>query len=336
MKSFSYYERKHIQAMLVQEQAISESFNDFCRSVSVDLQRWVDYGNDNVWSRNVAVEKAIEKELTRLHDNIVGNVHSNQTEALKTSEVKNEAFIASVLEHMAIKSILKDGLFSRNREATAAFQKRINKGVELSNRVWNITEDTKTQLEFYMRSGLATGRSASVMSQDIRQLLNDPDKRFHRIRNDAGQLVESQPMKEYHPGAGKYKSAKMNAQRIAVTETNMAYRRADCERWKALNFICGYEVQRSDNNKGECKICDAMAGKYPKDFMFTGWHPFCICYATPITLPPDLMADYLLTDKVPEDLLIQDIPNTAKEYVSNLNDSASTPYFIDDNPSFFH
>ena len=330
----SYYERKHVQAMLKQERFVSETFNDFCRAVSVDLQRWTDYGNENVWNRNAAIEKAIEKELSRLHDRLASNIKANESQALKTSESKNEMLLTSWIQHLAVKSIIKEGLFSRNREATASFQKRIDKGVGISKQIWDVTEDTKAQLEFYLRSGLATGRSASVISQDIRQLLNEPDKRFHRIRNDEGKLVESQPMKEYHPGMGKYRSAKMNAQRIAVTETNMAYRRADCERWKSLDIICGYEVQRSSNNKGPCKICDAMAGKYPKDFMWTGWHPFCICYATPIVLPANLMVDYFDTGKVPANLLIDDIPDSAREYVSNMG-GESTPYFIQDNPSFF-
>ena len=28
-------------------------------------------------------------------------------------------------------------------------------------------------------------------------------------------------------------------------------------------------------------ICDELKGKYPKDFKFTGWHPFCRCFAVP-------------------------------------------------------
>lgn len=29
--------------------------------------------------------------------------------------------------------------------------------------------------------------------------------------------------------------------------------------------------------------CDTLQGRYPKDFKWTGWHPFCRCFATAIT-----------------------------------------------------
>lgn len=44
-----------------------------------------------------------------------------------------------------------------------------------------------------------------------------------------------------------------------------------------------------------------MAGTYPKEFVFTGWHPFCICLATPILMNHDEFAEYLLNDTIPMD-----------------------------------
>ena len=32
----------------------------------------------------------------------------------------------------------------------------------------------------------------------------------------------------------------------------------------------------------------------PKDFKFTGWHPFCICIATPIMMEHEEFAEWLL------------------------------------------
>lgn len=36
------------------------------------------------------------------------------------------------------------------------------------------------------------------------------------------------------------------------------------------------------NDKPFHDICDELAGKYPKDFKFTGWHPQCRCFVTTI------------------------------------------------------
>ena len=102
----------------------------------------------------------------------------------------------------------------------------------------------------------------------------------------------------YHPGRGVYRSAAKNARRLAVTEVNAAYRKADAERWGALDFVVGVEVRTSGNHTclgSDGKphpfrdICDELAGRYPKDFVFSGWHPQCRCHAVPILKTPEEM-----------------------------------------------
>ena len=62
----------------------------------------------------------------------------------------------------------------------------------------------------------------------------------------------------------------------------MAYNKAgDCDRWSRIPFVVGMEVKRSNNPFG-CEVCEALKGKYPKDFVFTGWHPQCRCYIVPV------------------------------------------------------
>ena len=68
----------------------------------------------------------------------------------------------------------------------------------------------------------------------------------------------------------------MNARRLAVTETNLAYRTADYDRYQLFDFVVGIEIHLSGNHtckgvKGDFfDICDELQGKYPKDFKFTG------------------------------------------------------------------
>ena len=138
-------------------------------------------------------------------------------------------------------------------------------------------------------------------------------------------------MKDYHPGQGVYRSAYKNALRTSATTTNTAYRSADYERWSKQDFILGIEIQRSANNRGPCKICDAMIGKYPKTFKFTGFHPFCICFATPITMEPEDFADFLLNDTVPKEQVITDIPQGAKDFVRENKDGLQSAFWYKDN-----
>lgn len=223
-------------------------------------------------------------------------------------------------------------MFATNKDALSQLRKGFDvRGNNLSPMVWKLADQTKTQLEYYLQTGLSVGRSAIQIGQDLRQMLNKPDKRFRRVRDKNGKLVMSQPMKNYHPGQGVYRSAKMNALRLTATSTNMSYRAADYERWSKQGFTLGIEIQRSANNKGPCKICDAMVGKYPKTFKFTGFHPFCICFAIPIVMEPEDLADYLLTDEVPKQLIITSIPQRARKFVNENKDDLQSAYWYKDN-----
>ena len=52
--------------------------------------------------------------------------------------------------------------------------------------------------------------------------------------------------------------------RVARSETNIAYRRADNERWQQMDFVLGQRIQLSKNHPKK-DICDKLAGDYPKD-----------------------------------------------------------------------
>lgn len=86
-----------------------------------------------------------------------------------------------------------------------------------------------------------------------------------------------------------------------------------------------------------------MAGKYPKSFVFTGWHPQCFCYVTPILGDEDEMAkitDAFLEGKdyEPQFEQLEEYPSAFKDWVKDhkkqINKSikqGKEPYFIKDN-----
>lgn len=332
MPGLSFYDKQHIQKVAAQQAVIANIFNQFILSVSPYLRKWSDAGKNNVWLRNQGIESAVDRELLNLESMLYANISAFQKDGWERAERKNDDFISQFIKGMSISSATKDGMFTHSLSAFEALKNDIDaNGFKLSDRVWNITQQTKSQLEFYLDSGVVAGRNSNGISSDIRQILHKPDKRFRRIRNEKGELVLSQPMKDYHPGQGVYRSAYKNALRTSATTTNTAYRSADYERWSKQDFILGIEIQRSANNRGPCKICDAMVGKYPKTFKFTGFHPFCICFATPITMEPEDFADFLLNDTVPQGQTITDIPQTAKDFVSGNKDGLQSAFWYKDN-----
>lgn len=309
MKELSFYEQQHLQKMLQQQGSIKYIFDDFVRKAGPLLARWSDHNKASVWVGNQSVENSIERLLVDLHSGLLANITDNMLQSWNRGNKKADDLVSGFIKDLSISDTLRDKMFSRNAEAlNAMLNKKDEYGLTVSDRVWNLANGAKDNLEYYLASGLSASRPSALISQDVRQLLNDPGKRFHRVRDKNGNLVPSQPMKNYHPGQGVYRSAYKNALRLSSTQTNKAFRSADYERWKNMDFVLGIEVKRSPSHKGPCSVCDALAGMYSKEYKFTGHHPFCICFATPVMMDNEEFANYLLDDVIPLEKIITRMP----------------------------
>lgn len=328
MPPLNFHDQKHLTRMFVQEHRVNALFNQFIKNIAPELRKWKEHNHQNVWIRNQLIEKAIEKQLLVFKNALENEIKSNQSKAWSEAVVKNDKLVERYIEGMSLSNTIKEGMFSRNLDALKALQNRIDNGFTLSDRVWNITKQTKGHVELFLESGLATGRSAEEIGRDMRELLQKPNKRFRRIRDSEGKLVLSEPMKGYNPGRGVYRSSRMNAVRLTATETNMGYRMSDAERWKQLDFVLGFEVRRSPNAH-KCDVCDPLVGKYPKGFVFSGWHPFCICFGIPIVMDHDDFADYLLDDVIPKQKYVENIPANAQKWMDGFmkNNPKNPPLF---------
>lgn len=331
---YTFFERQLVQRMLAQDKVISKRFAELINSASPLLAKWKPLPAADAWIRNKRIEKELDKILKSFATDLEAWINSEQAAAWELSSVKNDELVASFTNGLALNNQVLLGMNARNLDALKAFQKRKIDGMGLSDKVWNLSVQTKTQLEFYLESGISVGRSAEEISKDIRQLLNDPEKIFHRVRNEDGKLVPSKPMKDYHPGRGVYRSSYKNALRLAATETNMAYRMADHERWQGLDFVTGYEVKLSGSHP-RVDICDNMKGEYPKDFVFRGWHPGCLCFKVPILMSQDDFISSLDDDSGVAINRVKAMPSDAKKYVTDnwdrFADYKNQPYWIRDN-----
>ena len=220
--------------------------------------------------------------------------------------------------------------FSNNDSALKAFIARKDKrGMNLSARVWDMSMNYKQGLEQAVSLGISNGTSAVALSKQISKYLND----FPSMR------------KEYADKFGKasdildceYRSA-----RLARTEIGMAYRNAEQERWSQLDFVVGYEVKRSGRGY-PCSVCESLAGKYPKSFNWSLWHPNCMCYAIPILATEDEFWNW--DEDGSKDMAsvntVSDVHAGFKEWIKDNNerievakDSGTLPYFILDNRKY--
>lgn len=244
--------------------------------------------------------------------------------------------------------------FQTDPDALKAFQQRKAGGMNLSQRVWNLSEQYKTELEMALSAAIEPGTSAMELAADIKTYLNEPDKMFRRFRykdeegnwqrkwkqkvTDADgkvHFIDADP-KAYHPGRGVYRSSARNTQRLARAEINMSYRTAEQERWKSFDFVVGYEVKVTQNGKHVEDICDCLKGRYRKDFKFMGWHPMCMCYTIPILKTEDEFFDD--DDDEPSINEVEDVPQGFKNWIEDNEERieraekrGTLPYFIRDN-----
>lgn len=232
-----------------------------------------------------------------------------------------------------------------NAQRSAAVQKIANRivgGMNLSERIWRISDSFYKEIETALDIALRDGTPADRLATELKQYLRHPDKLFRRVRDEHGQLRLSKAAQAYHPGQGVYRSSFRNARRLAVTETNMAYHAADHERWQALDFVLGYEVQVSGTNPNVCPLCMELAGKYPKEFKFVGWHPHCRCHALPILEKPQAFKArqqaLLRGERIPPIGAVKAPPDNFTAHLANNTDriasaqrNGTLPYYLRDN-----
>lgn len=210
--------------------------------------------------------------------------------------------------------------------AYRAFNARRDRGLNLSKNLWSQAEDYKTALEETISLGIQKGTSAITLSKKISQYLKD----FDKIRED---------YTERFGKASRVKNCEYRSIRLARSEINMAYRTAEQERWKRMDFILGYEIKLSKAHKHE-DICDCLAGQYPKDFKWTGWHPNDMCHAVPIIMSDE---EFWGFDEDGNDVetsprYVDDVPLGMKQwvishkgYIKEATDRGTLPYFYGQN-----
>lgn len=296
------------------------------------------------FDKHPASKKRVEAMMSGLQGRMQGVIEQGMRAEWTLANNKTDALVKRVFGNK-LNDEAKHRLLSNNEDAREAFIQRKEKGLGLSDRVWKYTEQFKSEIEMGLDIGIRGGKSADELSRALRGFLREPNKLFRRVRDEHGQLKLSARAKAYHPGQGVYHSSYKNALRLAVTETNIAYRTADHERQQALDFVVGIEVHLSGNHTLNGKpfrcMCDDLVGKYPKDFKFTGWHPNCRCYTTPILKTPEEMAadtQKLLRGEPTDGRSVNavgDVPEGFKAWLSEnkgrIDGGASLPYFIRDN-----
>lgn len=348
------YDRQHLRNLSVYELRIDRIYQEAIREAAAIGAKIGSVRGDGIFSfsdypaTRTRVERLMQTLKNRMQAVVVNGIDAEWTLSNnKNSELARQVFGKNVGR---LSQSQYRRYFSTNDAARVAFQARRVGGLSLSDRVWNYTRQFKEEIELGLDVGIRSGRSAEEMSRDLRDYLKHPDKLFRRVRDEHGILQLSKRASEFHPGQGVYRSSYRNARRLASTETNIAYRTSDQERWKQFDFVVGIEVRLSNNRTCLGRdgkphefhdICDELAGRYPKDFKFTGWHPHCRCHAVSILKTQAEIAEdtrrILNGEGTTNDSVnsVRELPKSFTDWAERNEERAkegrSLPYFIQDN-----
>lgn len=216
--------------------------------------------------------------------------------------------------------------YQENSDALKAFQERKDKGLNVSDKLWQQSTIYKKGLEDAISCAIQKGTSAVTLSKQISKYLQD----FPQLQKD---------YKERFGKASQALDCEYRSIRLARSEINMAYRQAENQRWQQMDFVVGYEIKLSGSHHVD-DICDQLKGKYPKTFVWTGWHPNDMCYKIPILKTEEEFWEWdgrgeVTTESVNE---VKDVPDGFKQWVgtnsqriADAKKRRTLPYFIRDN-----
>lgn len=353
MARMNKYEARHIRNVEAYKREVQKIFDEATKeALRMGVRLDSDTGKPFSFDDYPATKRKFEALMAKMHQRIMAVVRNGVDAEYELAQDSAGAQIRSVFPALSAAQISEQLRRLANSNAKAAFEQRRKRGLGLSDKVWQYTGQYKQELEMALDIGIGEGKSAQSLSREVRKYLIHPNMLFRKVRDKHGVLHLSKRAKAYHPGRGVYRSSAKNALRMVATETNIAYRSADYLNTKASPWIVGIRIVLSNNHT--CKdsqgvaqpftdICDKLAGRYPKDFKFTGWHPNCRCHIeyihkTDAEVERDTMR--MLRGEKPIEAhesknYVGELPKSFKDwYDSNkerISRSKTTPYFIEDN-----
>lgn len=353
MAKLNKYDLRHQQNLFNIQALIDDIYKEAAREAALIGSALPDFDPDRLFSfaDYPSTRKRVNRLLQGLRTRLMTAVVNGVKLAWTLANNKNDELCRFVFGDNIgkLSGAQYRRYFNNNETARDAFITRKTNGLNLSDRVWNYTNQFKREIELGLDVGIRQGLSADEMSRALRQYLKHPDKLFRRVRegvdSDGNPIFRlSRAASEFHPGQGVYRSSYKNARRLACTETNIAYRTADYDRWQQLDFVVGQLIEPSKTNHPVRDICDDLKGKYPKDFKFTGWHPHCRCHAISILKSREEIIEdnkRIMRGEEPTETSINTVSEPPKGFNDWIDDNrerakgwADMPYFVRDNPQY--
>ena len=299
------FENKHIRDIIARNKQIEATLD----RASKDLARRF----KTVKGKRFA--KVLQTEIKSLRESIKADITKGATAHWKLANTKNAVLSDGYLRNIPVSESLYKSFRAPNLNALNSFLNRTEKGMNLSKRVWSLTNEYEKRIQEYLSSGITVGKSATQISKELQRYIKGEGIPYK------GVLL-------------KGSNVAWQAYRLTASEINMAYRMSDHLKFKQLPMVLGVRVNLARAHP-RIDICDEFAGDYPKGFQFLGWHPICICYPTPILMSKEDFVKFMKTGQIAKRLFVNTIPKNTTTFLktnaSKIAKYKEKPYWIRDN-----
>jgi hypothetical protein len=235
--------------------------------------------------RNKELRKQLKQMQRSLYRRLYDTVKAEVAAAWAMANLKNDKLVKDYFKGTQI--AVSQQFTRANTAALDNFISRKTAGLSLSEKVWNMSNDSQRLVEDWLASGITQGKSAQSISRDMYRMMGDPTTA--KVIDDTGKAVRFSKLSDFvrtPAPKGHYKNPRKSIFRLVRNEVNKSYRNADHLRMQQLDFVVGKRIQLSAAH-ADFDVCDNLAGDYPKTFIFDGWHVNCLCYVTTILMSKD-------------------------------------------------
>ena len=224
---------------------IYDTLNLEAAKIALNTEYDADSGTVFKFSDYPQTKKSIADIQAQFVDDIRSVIYRGTSDEWKNSNEVQDLMADKVLKAYTA-TIDKEKykvLYQTNSDALKAFQNRRDRGFDVSAKLWQQSTVYKEELEAAISCAIQKGTSAVALSKQISKHLLD----FPSLQKD---------YKEKYGSAEHLKDCEYRSIRLARSEINMAYRTAENERWKQMDFVVGYEIKRS-GREFPCTVCDS-------------------------------------------------------------------------------
>ena len=190
------------------------------------------YGTDETkpfrFSDYPKTKAGVQKMMYDFVANMKALIYSGISEEWKNSNLLQDLLANKVLSaYDAQVHGQKYKMYYRtNSEAEKAFKQRRDNGLNISDKLWKQSKELRDELEETISVAIRKGTSAITLSKRVSKYLEDYD-------------TFQKDYKDLYGKASNVHDCEYRSIRLAASEINIAYRTAEQERWKQMDFVVG-------------------------------------------------------------------------------------------------